>query len=218
MKIPARAGGVPARRLATGDVWSFTVADRLVIEDFEAYDLKAHFLYETWQPRGWAGVSIEQGIVASCRQSMSFHYHYDATWFSEVARVFERPQDWAHAEAQVLQILLRGTAGNGTRGGQMYVTLSDGQAEQTVPYAGDLSILADPRWSVWRIALADFDKIDLAHVTEHSHRAAFRHGESAGPRHRHDLPRRYHPASGVVPPEPRLDRTRRKPVPGGSDR
>ncbi len=151
--------------LIPGAVWSFTVADRLVVEDFEAYDLKKHFLYETWQQRGWAGVSIEQGIVASCRQSMSFHYHYDSTWFSEAARAFEKPQDWAHAEAQVLQILLRGTAGNGTRGGQMYVTLSDGQAEQTVAYGGDLSIVADPRWSAWRIALADFDKINLANVT-----------------------------------------------------
>jgi hypothetical protein len=151
--------------LTPGDVWSFTVADRLVIEDFEAYDLKGRFLYETWQPRGWAGVSIEQGMVASCRQSMSFHYHYDSTWFSEAARVFERPQDWAHAEAQVLQILLRGTAGNATREGQMYVTIGDGQAEQTVVYAGDMSILADPRWSAWRVALADFDKIDLANVT-----------------------------------------------------
>ena len=150
---------------ATGDVWSFTVADRLVIEDFEAYDLTGRFLYETWQPRGWAGVSIEQAVVARCRQSMSFHYHYDSTWFSEAARVFDRPQDWAHTEAQVLQILLCGTAGNGTKGGQMYVTLGDGFTEQTVPYAGDLSVLADPRWNAWKIALADFDKIDLTHVT-----------------------------------------------------
>ncbi len=159
LNSPAGGGWAP------GDVWSFTVADHLMVEDFEAYDLKEHFLYETWQPRDWAGVSIEQEIVASCRQSMSFHYHYDSTWFSAVVRVFERPQDWAHAEAQVLQILLRGTAGNGTRGGQMYVTLGDGQAEQTVAYAGDLSVLADPRWSAWRVALADFDKINLANVT-----------------------------------------------------
>ncbi|MCL5278446.1 MAG: hypothetical protein M1376_00895, partial [Planctomycetes bacterium] len=159
------AAGVEANGVCAGDIWSFTVADQLVVEDFEAYDLKEHYLYETWRPRGWAGVSIEQGIVASCRQSMSFHYHYDSTWFSEVARVFERPQDWAHAQAQVLQILLRGTAGNGTQGGQMYVTLGDGQAEQTVAYAGDPAILAEPRWSAWRIALADFDKLDLTHVT-----------------------------------------------------
>jgi hypothetical protein len=151
--------------LTHGDVWSFTVADRFVVEDFEAYDLKEHFLYEAWQPRGWAGVSIEQGTVASCRQSMSLHYHYDSTWFSAVARTLDEPQDWAHAQAQVLQILLHGTAGNGTKGGQMYVTLGDGQAEQTVPYAGDPNILAHPSWSAWRIDLADFDKIDLTHVT-----------------------------------------------------
>jgi hypothetical protein len=149
---------------ARGDVWSFTVADHLVIDDFEAYDLQKHFLYETWQTRGWAGVSIEQGIVRSCRQSMSVHYHYDATWFSEIARVFETPQDWAYPQAEVLQILVRGTAGNGVRGGVMYLTLTDGHTEQTVPYAGDLGFLADPRWNAWRIALADFDRIDLAHV------------------------------------------------------
>jgi hypothetical protein len=148
-----------------GDVWSFTVADHVVIEDFEAYDLNEHLLYETWEPRVWAGISIERGIVATCRQSLSFHYHYDSTWSSEVARQFDRPQDWVHAQAQVLQILLRGTAGNGMKGGQMYVTVRDDLAEQTVPYAGDLSVLADPHWSAWRIALADFDKVDLANVT-----------------------------------------------------
>ncbi len=148
-----------------GDGWSFTVADHLVVDDFEAYDLQKHFLYETWQTRGWAGVSIEQGIVRSCRQSMSFHYHYDATWFSETARVFETPQDWAHTQAEILQIMMRGTAGNAVKEGRMYLTLADGHTEQTVSYAGDPNILADPRWSAWRIALAEFDKIDLANVT-----------------------------------------------------
>jgi len=148
-----------------GDVWSFTVADQLVLDDFEAYDLQKHFLYETWQTRGWAGVSIEPGIVRSCRQSMSFHYHYDATWFSEVVRAFESPQDWAHAQAEVLQIMVRGAAGNAVQGGWMYLTLTDDRTEQTVPYAGDLGFLADPRWSAWRMALADFDRINLARVT-----------------------------------------------------
>jgi hypothetical protein len=150
---------------ACGDLWSFTVADRLVLDDFEAYDPQTHFLYDAWQPRGWAGVSIEQGIVRSCRQSMSFHYHYDATWFSEVVRTFATPQDWARPQAEVLQMLVRGTGGNTAQGGLMYVTLGDGRVAQSVPYMGDLSVLADPRWTAWRLALADFDQIDLAHVT-----------------------------------------------------
>jgi hypothetical protein len=164
--------GVDANVVQMGDLWSFTVADQLVIDDFEAYDFRTSLLYETWQTRGWAGVSIEQEIVRSCRQSMSFHYHYDQNWFSEIARTFETPQDWAHTEAQVLKILVRGTAGNSTKGGLLYVALSDGQTEQRVPYAGDLSIpsagsgqaLADPRWSAWRTRLADFDQIDLTNV------------------------------------------------------
>jgi hypothetical protein len=151
--------------VSAGEVWSFTVADHLVVDDFEAYDLRRDFLYETWQSRGWAGISLDQRIVQSCRQSMSVSYHYDSVWSSEVLRVFATPQDWAHTQAEVLQILVRGTAGNATRGARLYVTLGDGHAEQTVPYAGDLSLLTEPRWNAWRIRLADFDGIDLTHVT-----------------------------------------------------
>jgi len=156
--------GADPNVVLAGDVWSFTVADRLVIDDFETYNLQDHFLYETWQPGGWASVSIEQHVVTSCRQSMSLRYHYDATWPSDVTRVFETPQDWVHTQAQVLQIMLRGTAGNGTSGGRLYLTISDGHSEQTVPYAGEMSVLADPHWTAWRIALADFDKVDLTNV------------------------------------------------------
>ena len=156
--------GPGANVVSTGDVWSFTVADRLPIEDFDAYDLRTHFLYETWQGRGRAGVSIEQGIARSCGQSMSFHYHYDAVWPSEVVRVFEEPQDWTRMGAKVLQMMLWGTAGNATKG-QMVVIIGDGQTEQKVPYAGDLRILAEPQWHACRIALTDFNHVNLANVT-----------------------------------------------------
>jgi hypothetical protein len=150
--------------VSAGEVWSFTVADHLAIDDFEAYDLEEHFLYETWQIRGRADVSIEQGIAFSCGQSMSFHYHFDAAWFSEVVRTFEKPQDWARLGARVLQFALRGTPGNATKG-QMYVAISDGLTEQRVPYAGDLQILADSQWHACRIALHDFNNVSLANVT-----------------------------------------------------
>jgi len=158
-------GGTDSSVVVAGDLWSFTVADHLVVDDFEAYDLRKDFLYETWQTRGWAGVSLEHRIVKSCRQSMSLYYRYDSTWPCEVVRVFETPQDWAHPQADILQLLIRGTPGNATRGAQLYLALSDGHTEQGVPYAGDPRILAEPHWTVWRTALADFDKIDLASVT-----------------------------------------------------
>ena len=147
-----------------GEVWSFTVADRRAIDDFETYDLSQHFLYETWQTRGWADVSIEQGIAVSCSQAMSFRYHFDATWSAEVARTFDAPQDWTCHEARVLEFALRGVPGNATNG-QLYIVLGDGQTQQRVLYPGDLQILAEPRWHACRIALADFNSVDLTHVT-----------------------------------------------------
>ncbi|MCU0917531.1 MAG: hypothetical protein MUC88_23645 [Planctomycetes bacterium] len=156
--------GAESETLSPGDVWSFTVTDRLLIDDFEAYDLRKNFLYQTWESRGRAGVSLEQGIVRSCRQALSFRYHYDAVWPSEVFRAFEEPQDWVRIGARVLQLMVRGTAGNATQG-RMVVILRDHRTEQQVPYGGDLGLLAEPRWHACRIALADFHEIDLANVT-----------------------------------------------------
>ena len=162
-RIDGAAGG-DSNAVPPGEVWSFTVADHLVIDDFEAYDLKEHFLYEAWQTRGRADMSIEQVIAHSCGQSMLFQYHYDAALSSEVVCTFEKPQDWVRPEARVLQLTLRGTAGNATEG-PMYVAIGDGRTEQRVPYAGDLHILADPQWHVWRIALTEFNNVNLANVT-----------------------------------------------------
>lgn len=150
--------------LTPGDVWSFTVADRVTLEDFEAYDLREHFLYEAWRIRGRADASLEQGIAASCGQSLAFRYQYDAAWPSEIVRTFAQPQNWARMEAQVVQFSLRGTPGNATTG-QMYLTLGDGRTEQQVPYPGDLHVLVDPRWHTCRIALSEFTGIDLTRVT-----------------------------------------------------
>jgi hypothetical protein len=81
-----------------------------------------------------------------------------------VVRAFEPPQNWARTEARVLQFMVRGAPGNATTG-QMYVALDDGQIEQRVSYVGDLHFLAEPQWHVCRIALADFNQVNLAHVT-----------------------------------------------------
>ncbi len=158
------AAGTDANAVSPGDVWSFTVADHLVIDDFEGYDLKEHFLYETWQTRGRADMSIEQAIALSCRQSMLFRYQYDSVWSSEVVGTFAEPQDWVRPQAKVLEFMVRGAAGNVTKG-RMYVAIGDGQMEQRVPYAGDLGVLADPQWHACRIALSDFNNVNLAHVT-----------------------------------------------------
>jgi hypothetical protein len=146
-----------------GDVWSFTVADRLVVDDFESYDLWDDYLYLSWPVRSWAWTSLDWNVIHSCHQSMLFEYHYDAVYFAETFRSFDPPQDWTRSGAAVLEVMLHGKSGNAVDG-QLYLTLSDGTAEQFVPYEGDTEVLAQEQWHAWRIALDDFSDIDLTHV------------------------------------------------------
>ena len=155
--------GADANPLGRGDVWSFTVSDRIVVDDFESYDLVDDYLYESWPVRSWAWTSLEWDVVRSCLQSMLLEYHYDAVYFGETFRCFERPQDWTRHGAQGLQIMLHSKPGNATDG-QLYLTLSDGAAEQYVLYQGDMDALARDEWTAWRMAFDDFNSIDLTHV------------------------------------------------------
>jgi len=155
--------GANANPLRQGDVWSFTVSDRIVIDDFESYDLWDNYLYESWPVRSWAWTSLEWDVIRSCLQSMLLEYHYDAVYFAETFREFDRPQNWTRNGAQALQIMLHGKPGNATDG-QLYLALSDGAAEQYVLYQGDMDALAGDQWCAWRTALDDFNNIDLTRV------------------------------------------------------
>lgn len=157
------AVGADAGPVQPGDVWSFTVADRLVVDDFESFDLRERFLYETWRIGGRADLSLDQQTFNSCMQSMALQYRYDATSGSEVVREFDPPQDWTRFGAQVLEIMVYGTPGNGTNG-QLYCTVSDDRTEQAVPYEGDAEILTTSQWRPWRIPLAALTSVDLANV------------------------------------------------------
>ena len=162
-RVDEIAAGDP-NRVRPGDVWSFTVADRLVIDDFESYDQGEHFLYDVWHARGLASVSIEQRFMLSCVQSMGLWYHYEVGFTSEALRIFEEPQDWTRIGAAALQLMLHGEYDNATTG-QMYIIIGDGEREQQIPYSGDMAALGEMQWFPWRIPLADFNEVDVAHVT-----------------------------------------------------
>ena len=146
-----------------GDVWAFTVSDRIIVDDFESYDLMEDYLYETWPVRSWAWTSLEASLFHGCHQSMLFEYHYDEVYYAETCRAFDPPQDWTRAGVRVLQLMLRGRPHNAI-GAQLYVTLGDGTGEQVIVYDGDMTVLTKAQWHPWRIALADVNGIDLTHV------------------------------------------------------
>ena len=154
-----------SNEIAPGDVWSFTLMDHLLIEDFDDYSAWAGpFLYETWHIRSRGRVSVGSPyIYRSCRQAMAFSYYFDNAHYSETFRRFDPPQDWTQADIAMLQLWLYGDRNNATQG-QMYVTLSDGQAEQRVRFQDDVDILTRREWYKWQLALSDFNDVNLANI------------------------------------------------------
>ncbi len=150
-----------------GDVWSFSVADRILIDDFEGYGGGGPSLYEGWYSRDRAQPSLlRETVFHSCLQAMAFRYYYDNYYigsYSELYHVFDQPQDWTRAGIEMLEFWLCGKADNATNG-QMYVALSDGSTEEMIPYGQGTTLLTTPDWQVCRVTLADFADVNLANI------------------------------------------------------
>jgi hypothetical protein len=145
-----------------GDVWSFTVSDRFVIDDFEEY-LDSEVGLGPWQCSGWWDAYVGAATSQTCDHFLTIEYYYDRASYSEAARQFDPPQDWTRQGATVLQLLLRGTPPD-PRIAPMYVSVTDGQREQLVRYDAPVDIDSDTDWYAWRIPLGEFHGVDLTHV------------------------------------------------------
>jgi hypothetical protein len=137
-----------------GDIWKFTTADYLIIDDFESYDTST--LSDTWTQINQANIYLSKKPkpVKSSRQALAFHYYYyyDDIFNSGTTTSFTPVQDWIHAGVTSLELFFYGLADNGTRV-QMYITLSDGDVNAVVPYDGDANDLSNEDWQPWRIDL-----------------------------------------------------------------
>jgi len=105
-----------------GEVWSFTVANYTVLDDFEDYnDYDPDRIFDTWAD-GW-GVATngsqvgygtapfaEQTITNSGLQSMPFFYNNTGSAaYSEAVRSFDAPlNDWTREGVQTLTLFFRG--------------------------------------------------------------------------------------------------------------
>ena len=112
-----------------GAVWTFTVADYLIVDDFESYtDEVGSRIFQTWLD-GWGytepevvegngtGATVgylqapfaEQTIVYTGRQSMPLDYNNAVSpWYSEAERTWPTPQDWTFNEVDTLTLYFRG--------------------------------------------------------------------------------------------------------------
>jgi hypothetical protein len=158
------------------DVWDFTTAVFLVVDDFESYndlnpsDPNSNRIFNVWidgyqVPTNGSLVGYEnapfceQTIVHGGEQSMPLAYSNTGTAaYSEAERTFAASQNWTQAGAATLVLYFYGTEGNT---GQLYVKVNGTK----VVYGGDAGDIAKPQWTQWNIDLAQLG-IDLQNVTK----------------------------------------------------
>jgi hypothetical protein len=151
----------------TGPLWSFTTADFLIIDDFEAYndldetDPASNRIYLAWID-GFDNPAVngsvvgnfdppfaEQTIVHSGNQSMPMAYD-NAVGKSEATLTLTSNNDWTVNGVNRLTIWFRGSSSNAAE--QLYVTLN---GNATVDHDNPDAATAT-RWTEWNIDLQTF--------------------------------------------------------------
>ncbi len=167
---------LPDNTVVAGPVWHFTVADQMVVDDFESYDhgtlnqtLTDFWLLPEAAPnganRGWREMRLGDSIWHSCEQSMVFMAYYDGNYFSEVYYPFAAGQNWLRMGTRVVQVWLYGSATNSTRG-EMYLAVTDAKGHrQTAPFViPDAMSVTRSEWTVCRASVAGLTQVDLNDV------------------------------------------------------
>jgi hypothetical protein len=162
--------------IVEGAVWTFSVADYALVDDFESYnDIPAgepgsNLVYVTWvdgfdNPNvngstiGYiTGASMETGNVHGGTKSVPLAYDNTTAGGSEVVRNFTPAQDWTAHGIITLSLWFAGDAAN--LPGQLYVKINGVR----VNYDGDMSNLTRAPWQVWNIDLTTVNT-NLGNVT-----------------------------------------------------
>ena len=149
----------------TGDVWKFTTASYLTVDDMESYtnDIAGgKTIYQTWLDGYTSSTNGAQvgndiapfaatDVVVGGSQSMPLRYTNTASEpISEATRTFTAAQNWTIGGIKTLVLFVRADAGN-TGNGKLYVKINNVQ----VDYAGTLPTSPAPVWVQWNIDLTN---------------------------------------------------------------
>lgn len=150
-----------------GNVWSFTTANFVVVDDFEGYtDDENNPIFDTWID-GWVnntgsrvgyteGPFAEQTVVQSGRQSMPLDYNnVKSPFYSEAEREWSAAQDWTVNGGDTLVVFVRGKSKNDASQ-PLYVGLTDKSGKSGFVVSTDAALLTATTWIEWRIPLGQF--------------------------------------------------------------
>jgi hypothetical protein len=167
----------------TGNVWSFTTANFLVVDDFEDYDIGNNEIWWSWKDGvGYAshpteppypgngtgsmvgdettGSYMEETIVHGGNQSMPVFYDNSILRYSEVEKTLTYPRDWTENGVNKLSIWFRGNSDNAAE--TLYVALN-GSAVVNHDNPDAAQITTWTQWNIDLQAFADQD-VNLANV------------------------------------------------------
>jgi len=173
-----------------GDVWTFTTAYHLVVDNFEQYDLDQNSVQYTWYDQ----YSQEWGEATGARlelarspkpvhggdQAVAYTYDTDDPWadlyYAEAWLPLEEIgglQDWTDAGVKVLTLFFCGDPNNDANDTeQMYVGLADSDGLYAEIRYGDywggedMNDLKIEEWQRWDIALQHFSDPNYAAVPD----------------------------------------------------
>jgi hypothetical protein len=165
--------------ISKGRIWSFTVADYLIIDDFEDYtDDIGNRIFQTWRdglgfsqpapgyPGNGSGSAVgnaqppfaERTIVHDGLQSMPFTYDNSGATgkarYSETQREWALPQDWTRKAVKALTVWFYGDVGNSAE--PLYVAVQDSLGVTGVVTYPEPDALQEARWHEWNIDLKQF--------------------------------------------------------------
>ena len=147
----------------TGHTWTFTVADYLIVDDFESYtndeDIRIAWV-DNIEEAGVEYVLLASGENNSMR--FEFQNQYDP-YFTEITKTFDNSQDWTAQGVEELSLSFIGEHENTEH--LMYLTLEDA-AGQSFRVETFTHACQSDSWRQWTIALVEFSEggVDLTSV------------------------------------------------------
>jgi hypothetical protein len=153
-----------------GNIWKFTVANFIIIDDFESYTKVPESIWWSWEnpleTGSWIGLgTVPFQPVHTGAQSMEYGYDNTDQWgygyYSETVYTYDSPQDWTDSDVKVLTLYFYGDPDNDANASeQMYVGLEDNATDRVDINYSTMSDIKQSEWQEWNILLSDFTNVD----------------------------------------------------------
>jgi hypothetical protein len=150
--------------LVKGQVWSFSVADYLIVDDMESSDPVWQRWWDGWfDPNNGSFVGDEFMVVHNGEKSMSVFYDNSEAPISRVDRSWETPQDWTRKGVETLIVWVHGSPDNTAE--PLELILGDAAGNTASIKHPDPTVLVLNIWEQWSIPLADVTGVNLSGIT-----------------------------------------------------